>query len=110
MEYEIHMRAFTAPFGHAAWTAIAAGALGRVKGDRRFSLAMLADASFFRAFLIPVGLHMFYNSPLPSPFFLKEAIVAVISWFTILGLVQQGLRQVRAEQRAVAQRILATAQ
>lgn len=109
MEYEIHMRAFTAPFGHAAWTAIAAGALWRAKADSPLSPMLLADGRFFRAFLIPVGLHMFYNSPLPSPFFLKETIVAVVSWFTILGLMQQGLRQVRAEQRAVAQRILATA-
>jgi len=109
MEEEIHMRAFTAPFGHAAWTAIAAAAFWRVKGGRRFSMTMFFDGGFWRAFAIPVALHMFYNSPIPSPFYLKEAIVAVVSWFTILGLVQQGLRQVREEQQVAARKILAAA-
>jgi RsiW-degrading membrane proteinase PrsW (M82 family) len=66
----IHVRAFLSPFGHVAWTAIAAGALWRVKGDRPLSPMMLTDTRFLKAFLIPVMLHMIWNSPLPSPFYL----------------------------------------
>jgi len=110
MEMEIQMRAFTAPFGHAAWTAISAAALWRVAGGRAFSPEMLTDAKFWKALVIPVGLHMFYNSPLPSPMYIKEAIVALLSWVVILGLLQQGLRQVRHEQQLAAQTILRSAQ
>lgn len=109
MEHEITLRALTAPFGHAAWTAISAGALWRTRAGRPLDISMLWDARFLKTFLIPVGLHMFYNSPLPNPLFVKEAVVAVASWIVILGLVQQGLKQVREEQQQVAQAILASA-
>lgn len=108
METEIQLRAFTAPFGHAAWTAIAAGAFWRVAEGRVLKPEFFLDARFLRAFLIPVGLHMFYNSPLPSPFYAKEAVVAAASWIVILGLMQQGLRQVRKMQQWTAREALRT--
>jgi RsiW-degrading membrane proteinase PrsW (M82 family) len=92
-------RAVLSPFAHVAWTAIAAGALWRVKGARRFSPAMFLDGSFLGAFSIPVVLHMIWNSPLPSPFYLKHLACGFVSWFVLFGLVQQGLRQVKSEQR-----------
>jgi RsiW-degrading membrane proteinase PrsW (M82 family) len=106
MESEIQLRAFTAPFGHAAWTAISAAAWWRAAGGKRFSPAFFLEPNFWKAFLIPVGLHMFYNSPLPSPLYIKEAIVAAVSWIVILGFLQQGLRQVRHAQQKAAQTIL----
>lgn len=99
MTQNIMLRAFLSPFGHVAWTAIAAGALWRVKGDKPFSMTMLSDVRFWRAFLLPVVLHMFWNSPLPSPFFIRHLLVGVIAWYIVFGIVQQGLRQVREEQR-----------
>jgi RsiW-degrading membrane proteinase PrsW (M82 family) len=99
-------RALLSPFGHVAWTAIAAGALWRVKGERPFSPAMLADPSFLRAFLIPVGLHMIWNSPLPSPFFVKHLLLGVVGWFVLFGFVQQGLREVKGLQRETTRRQL----
>ena len=78
-----------------AWTAITAGAFFRVKGDRTFHANMLFDPSFLKAFLIPVVLHMLWNSPIPSPLFVKHAILGAVGWFVVFGLVQQGLRQVR---------------
>ena len=106
MEAEIQLRAFTAPFGHAAWTAISAAALWRVAEGRKLDPAFFFDIRFLRAFLIPVALHMFYNSPLPSPFYIKEAIVAAVSWIVILGLLQQGLQQVRRLQQQSARTAL----
>jgi RsiW-degrading membrane proteinase PrsW (M82 family) len=99
-------RAFLSPFGHVAWTAIAAGALWRVKGERPFALSTLADPSFLRAFLIPVGLHMIWNSPLPSPFFVKHLVLGFVGWFVLFGFVQQGLRQVKNLQRETTRRQL----
>ena len=92
-------RALLSPFAHVAWTALAAGALWRVKGARPFELGMLFDPTFLRAFLIPVALHMIWNSPLPSPFFVKQLALGFVGWFVLFGFVQQGLRQVKSEQR-----------
>lgn len=98
MTANIHLRAFLAPFGHVAWTAISAGALWRVKGDRKLSPAMFFDAQFLKAFSIPVVLHMIWNAPLPIAFYLVQIIIGVIGWFVVFGLVQQGLRQIKREQ------------
>jgi RsiW-degrading membrane proteinase PrsW (M82 family) len=98
----IHVRAFLSPFGHVAWTAIAAGALWRVKGERRLSPIMLTDMRFLKAFLIPVMLHMIWNSPLPAFGYVKHLALGVAGWFVVFGLVQQGLSQVRDEQVRIA--------
>jgi protease PrsW len=92
-------RALLSPFGHVAWTAIAAGALWRAKGARRFAPAMLLEPSFLGAFLIPVVLHILWNSPIPSPFWIKHLALGFVGWFVVFGFVQQGLTQVKTEQR-----------
>jgi RsiW-degrading membrane proteinase PrsW (M82 family) len=103
MSAVIHVRAFLTPFGHVAWTAISAGALWRVKGDRHLTPMMFANSRFLKAFSIPVVLHMIWNSPLPSPFFLLHLALGAAGWFVVFGLVQQGLYQVRDEQIQTAQ-------
>lgn len=95
----IARRALLSPFAHVAWTALAAGALWRVKGPRPFSPAMLFDPTFLGAFSIPVVLHMIWNSPIPSPFYVKHLVLGFVGWYVLFGLVQQGLRQVKSEQR-----------
>jgi RsiW-degrading membrane proteinase PrsW (M82 family) len=97
MTGSIQVRAFLSPFGHVAWTAITAGALWRSKGDQPLNPKTF-DARFWKAFLIPVVLHMTWNSPLPSPMFVKHLLLGVLGWFVVFGFVQQGLRQVRDEQ------------
>ena len=94
----IQVRAFLTPFGHVAWTAIAAGALWRVKGEQPFQLHMLFDGSFLKTMAIPVLLHMTWDSPFTSPFDIHLIVLGVIGWFVVFGLVQQGLRQIRDEQ------------
>jgi RsiW-degrading membrane proteinase PrsW (M82 family) len=106
MSGNIHMRALWAPFGHVAYTAIAAGALWRSKGLDKLQAKHLIDPRFLKAFLIPVGLHMLWNSPIPSFFVLKQVAVGLTAWFVVFGLVQQGLRQVKEEQVQVLERVV----
>jgi RsiW-degrading membrane proteinase PrsW (M82 family) len=98
----LHDRAMLAPFGHMIWTAISAGALWRVKGGDPFRPKMLIDPSFLRTFIVPMTLHMTWNSPLLNNagnlVYIKFALVALVGWYVLLTLVQQGYRQIREQQ------------
>jgi protease PrsW len=110
----IQLRAWLSPFGHVAWTAIAAGGLWRVKGNRDLEMRMFFQPQFLRVFMIPVVLHMAWdmpwerftamflntNSPPAWPAHLVRLGLGLIGWFIVLGLVQQGLHQVKDEQIA----------
>jgi RsiW-degrading membrane proteinase PrsW (M82 family) len=100
----IQTRAFLTPFGHVAWTAIAAGALWRVKGDQPFQVGMLLDSTFLKTMAIPMLLHMLWNSPFQLPFELNHIGIGIVGWFVVFGLVQQGLHQIRQQQEAEGQR------
>jgi RsiW-degrading membrane proteinase PrsW (M82 family) len=106
MQANIQMRALLSPFGHVAWTAITAGALWRARHGGPLTAKVIGDVRFWRAFLIPVVLHMIWNSPLPSLMNLKYLVPGLIAWFVVFGLVQQGLLQVRQEQIHSARAIL----
>jgi len=94
------LRGILAPLGHVAWTAIAAGAFWRVKGDKPFSVSMLFDHRFLRAFIIPVSLHAIWDAPWQIPFYGNDILTGLVSWYVVFGLVQQGLHQVKDEQKA----------
>jgi len=110
----IQLRAWLSPFGHVAWTAIAAGGLWRVKGNRDLEMRMFFQSQFLRVFMIPVVLHMAWdmpwerftamllntNTPPEWPAHLVRLSLGLIGWFIVLGLVQQGLHQVKDEQIA----------
>ena len=103
---ELNLRGLLSPFGHIVWTAIAAGAFWRVKGDRTANLSMLLDGRFLRAFCIPVAMHtiwdagiLFPNIPVIASYGL-EAVTGLISYYVLFGMVQQGLHQVRDMQKA----------
>lgn len=102
----LHARSLWAPVTHIAWTAISAGALWRIKGGDKFHPRMLFEPTFLRTFLIPVGLHMIWNSPLRFPgmlSYIKPIGLGLIGWYVVLTLVQQGLRQIRDMQVAQAE-------
>ena len=105
----LRLRGIMAPLGHIAWTAISAGAFWRVKKDRPVSPAMLLDVHFLKAMAIPVTLHALWDAPdfMQLPFYGNIIITGLISWYVVFGLVQQGLRQVKDEQRAHLQTSLA---
>ncbi|HLJ30106.1 MAG TPA: PrsW family glutamic-type intramembrane protease [Candidatus Angelobacter sp.] len=109
-------RAWLSPFGHVVWTAIAAGALWRVKKEGAFELRML-DKTFWKTFLVPVACHMIWDSPIAmgtaNPGVLNYAVtlgLGFVSWFVAFGLVQEGLKQVRAmqSQGAISEQTAAT--
>jgi RsiW-degrading membrane proteinase PrsW (M82 family) len=100
------LRGILAPLGHVAWTAIAAGAFWRVKGDKPFSVSMLFDHRFLRAFLIPVSLHAIWDAPWQLPFLGNDILTGLVSWYVVFGLVQQGLHQVKDEQKTHLQTTL----
>ncbi|MGO9323445.1 MAG: PrsW family glutamic-type intramembrane protease [Terracidiphilus sp.] len=103
---ELNVRAILSPFGHIVWTGIAAGAFWRVKGDRPANFSMLIDGRFLRAFIIPVILHALWDSPLAAGSsnlalsYGGMAVIAVISWYVMFTMIQQGLHQVRDMQKA----------
>lgn len=84
--------------GHVLWTALAGGALWRVRGDQRFTWMMLRDGRFLRAFGLAVAMHMIWDAPWDPPLHLKEIVLGFVVWVTLLGYVQFGLRQIRSAQ------------
>jgi protease PrsW len=94
------LRGVEAPLGHVAWTALAAGAFWRVKQDKPTSPGMLLNPSFLKAFAIPVVMHATWDAPWQLPFSGNQILTGLITWYVVFGLVQQGLKQVKAEQKA----------
>jgi RsiW-degrading membrane proteinase PrsW (M82 family) len=109
------VRGIESPLGHVAWTAIAAGAFWRVKGDKPTSPAMLLDTRFLKAFAIPVLMHTVWDLSIPFPNipailanYVLPAVTGLITWYVLFGFVQQGLKQVKDEQVAHLQSTVAT--
>lgn len=106
---------------HEIWTAMAAGALFRVKGDRPFSFSMLADTRFLRVFVFVILLHMTWNWGDPGVWakfviqtfhlpisaglaantfmYLKIGLLIMVGWFALLSMIQSGLNEIREAQR-----------
>jgi protease PrsW len=101
------LRGIEAPLGHVAWAAIAAGAFWRVKQDKPLNASMLLDTRFLKAFAIPVVMHAIWDAPWQLPFQGNQILTGLVTWYVVFGLVQQGLRQVKEEQRAHLQSTLA---
>jgi RsiW-degrading membrane proteinase PrsW (M82 family) len=103
MLYVIHSRALLAPLGHVVWTALAAAALWKVKGDRPFEWRMLSERRFVRVFLLVAACHALWdltwiNNVLWS--YTKCLILGFVAWVVALAYVQDGLKQIRQAQRA----------
>ncbi|MGH7230748.1 MAG: PrsW family intramembrane metalloprotease, partial [Nitrospiraceae bacterium] len=87
--------------GHVLWTALVGAALWKVRGERRFSVDMLQDPRFLRILGLAMALHMIWNSPLELPFYAKYIALGFTAWVVILGLIQDGLGQIRREQSLI---------
>jgi protease PrsW len=96
--FNIILRGVLAPFGHVAWTAIAAGALWSVKGAKPFSISMLFQSRMITLFCCSMGLHFVWNMDITGPFLLKYWILGFIAWVLVFALLQMGLKQVRASR------------
>lgn len=104
MNTNILMRGFLSPFGHIAWTAICGTAMWRVKGARPFNLKMVDNPKFWHLAIVPVGLHMVWNTDFELPFFGKYLLLGAIAWFIVLSLVQEGLNELRVERNETRER------
>ena len=98
----IYSRGLLSPFGHIVWTAMAAAALWRVKGASRLTFEMLKDRRFTRVFAAAILLHMIWDSPLQLPFDGTYVLLGLIAWVIVLGLVQEGLEELRTSQAAAS--------
>ena len=99
MVQNINMRGLMSPFAHIVWSAIAGCALWRVINGQKFKWRMLCDERFIRLLLVPVILHMIWNTPWQLPYFGKFIILGFIGWFVCLSLVQEGLHEIAEEQK-----------
>ena len=101
MVRNINIRGLMSPLGHVVWSAIAGCAFWRVANGQKFRWSMLCDERFIRLFLVPVVLHMIWNSPWQLPYFGTFIGVGIVGWFVCLSLVQEGLHEIAAEQHEV---------
>lgn len=122
---QLKFRGLLSPFGHPVWTAISAGAFWRVKQDKGMNLSMLLDSRFLKAFAIPVVLHSLWDITVTFPHLFNPTtqgqantdqymiyglyvVLAVVGWYVLFGLIQQGLRQVKDEQKEQLKTTLAS--
>jgi protease PrsW len=90
-------RGVLAPFTHIVWTAMAAGALWRVKQEQPFRWQMLADPRWRRVMAVAVLLHMLWDSGFELGGLLYP-MIGLAGWFMVASLMQEGLTQLRLEQ------------
>ena len=53
-------------------------------------------------FAVAVLLHMVWDSSFQVPLYGKYLFLGFVAWVVLLGLIQQGLRQVKTDQMASA--------
>jgi RsiW-degrading membrane proteinase PrsW (M82 family) len=94
----IETRGLLAPFTHIVWTAMAAGALWRVKRAAPFNWRMVQEPRFRRVFAVAVVLHMIWDSDIPVLGDFLYLLVGAAGWFMVASLIQEGLEEIRAEQ------------
>jgi hypothetical protein len=70
-----------------------------VKGTARFSWRMVQDARFRRVFAVAVVLHMSWDSDSLLAGDLLFLLVGLAGWFMVASLIQEGLEEIRLEQR-----------
>lgn len=109
----MEMRAIWAPMGHVVWTAITAGAFWhvmslkvqegkRAKDATDIDFSIFGDMRFWRIAIIPIVLHMLWNSDLLGDYHNYVWIgTGAAAWFIALGLVQAGINQIKREKAAM---------
>ncbi len=98
----IFLRGALAPFGHVVWTALVGGALWRVKRDRMLRPSMLVDLRVLRILAMVTGLHIVWDLDMQLPFLLKYALLGILAWVVVLGMITSGLKQIKATQVSAA--------
>jgi RsiW-degrading membrane proteinase PrsW (M82 family) len=91
----ITIRGVLAPFGHIAWTAIAACAVWRVRAHGVPLSQAIVHPRFLVLFAVPVALHFVWNTGFSLPLYGKEILLGFIGYVVVFSLVQSGLKEVR---------------
>lgn len=86
-------RGMLSPLGHIVWSAIAAGALWRVKGGEPFRFELLGDKRVYAPLGLVCGLHFLWNVPFEPPMYTKYLVLGAVAWIATIALAQAGLRQ-----------------
>ena len=94
----IQLRGLLSPFAHIVWTAVAGGAMWKVKKGANFRFSLCKQKEFYMPFLTVVACHGFWNSDLELPFFGKYIICGFIAWVVALTLINTGIDQIKKEQ------------
>ena len=97
----IALRGLLAPFCHIVWTAIVAGGLWMVKGDKKFKPVMMVDIRFVGCLVYAMVLHAVWNSPWELKFITsvdKYLVLGVLGWMVVLMIVRRGLKQLADEK------------
>lgn len=106
----MQIRALITPFGHIVWTAITAGAYWMVLRHRiaeglrdyhatSIDWAAFTDVRFLRIAIIPIVLHLVWNTSWLAEFgLLRFLVLGIIAWAIALRLVRAGLLQIREEK------------
>ncbi|MGH7584033.1 MAG: PrsW family glutamic-type intramembrane protease [Gemmatimonadales bacterium] len=89
--------------GHVLWTGLVGAALWRVRGDQPFRSDMLVNPKFLRVVAICMLMHMIWNyDGINLPLYGKYVILGAAAWLLVLGMIQDGLKQVRSAQAATS--------
>lgn len=103
--FNIVLRGALAPFGHIVWTALASGALWRVKLDQQLTPAMVFAPRTLKMLGTVMCLHMAWNTSWLAtilPFFTHNLILGFIAWVLAFSMMQTGLKQIKAAQQSLA--------
>lgn len=99
----IGLRGVLSPFMHVVWSAIAGCALWQVLNGREFKWRewrLLCDEKFIRLFLVPVVLHMLWNSDLQLPYCGTQIVIGFVAWRACFKCIREGLHEISIEHAA----------
>ena len=95
LEFVMVTRSLLSPFMHIPWSAIVGFALWRTISASGYSFSGFFDKKFMPLFLLAIGMHMFWNSPLNIAPTIVAIILALIEYTIIIYLIQDGINEVR---------------
>ncbi len=102
----ITLRGLLAPGGHVIWTAMIGSAIWKVKGSRKFSLAMLFEKTVMRRWGIAVVLHGLWDADVPFlNTWLQEGVLIVVGWYIVFAILKDSFAEIEAAKAAEAARV-----
>ena len=92
-------RGLGSPFMHVTWSAMLGAALWRVRGAGPVRFGSFFEQRFYGVLMLVIALHTAWNVIGDALGIFKPILLGLIAWYVTLGLVQQGLQEIRDEQQ-----------